>query len=206
MKLKVAVDCDDVLLGCMQLFVTIFNDIHRKFDEDGNQITVDKKLEDVTNWEFYKDWNVPESEIWFIFDKVNEAMFYIKPIDALAYKFMKKIKKKCKTDIVTARLKETRDSLVAKLYKHRIIEGITYDNLIIVNRRHKLAKLKLDYNIYIDDSPNLVDEMMNYDDKILLLYDRPWNRNVKLNRKTIRVKNWREVWKVISAIIKRNGM
>ncbi len=47
-------------------------------------------------------------------------------------------------------------------------------------------KLKLDFDVYVDDHPDLVEQVKDTD-KILYLYDMPYNRNIELNDNTTRI-------------------
>jgi len=198
-KLEIAVDVDGVLIDTMITFCNIYNDVY-----DGSEGFKRKTVEDVTSWQFNHEWGLPDEGLWNIFDLVSQQLLFVPIIDPLASKIMRKLRKKYIVDVVTAREEDDRDVLVRKLWKHRIIEGVNYDCLHIVDRHDFTAKLSMNYNIYIDDSPNLVEEIKKHKDKLLLLYDQPWNQHCDCSSNNIiRVKSWREVWKVILLLRKQ---
>lgn len=195
---EISVDVDGVLLDTMFTFCNIYNEIYETSKEFKR-----RSKEDVTCWEFNKEWKLADASLWYIFDLVAEQLLFVPLIDPISSNVMRKMKKTFIVDVVTARKEEEREALVRKLNRHRIVEDIQYDALHIVDRHDFKAKLNMPYNIYIDDSPNIVEDISKYKDKLLLLFDQPWNRHCKDYKNVIRVHNWREVWKVIVLLKKR---
>lgn len=193
--MKIAVDVDGVLLQTLVIFCDIYNDMFK--DSKG---FVRKTINDVKSWKFYNDWDFPEPIVWDIFDKVNERLMDVPLVDKYAKVVMRKLKAGNIVDIVTARKKDVEDSLILKLRKHKILKGVHYDSLYTVNRRHKQAKAKMDYDIYIDDSPNLAKALTDEKNKILFLFDQSWNRHVKLGNNILRVHDWKDVWRTFQII------
>ncbi len=187
--MKIAVDVDGVILQTLSMFCDIYNEMFK--DSKGFKRKI---LDDVKSWSFYKKWDLPEPIVWDIFDKVNERLLDVPLIDKYAKVVMRKMKANNIVDIVTARKKEVADLLSLKLTKHKILENVHYDSLITVNRRHKNAKAKMDYDLYIDDSPHLAKAIKEYKNKILFLFDQNWNRHFKCEGNIIRVHGWKEVW------------
>jgi len=197
-KLEVAVDVDGVLLDNMVTFCEIYNETY-----EGSKGFKSRTKEDVTSWQFNHDWNLPDAGLWAIFDLISEQLLFVPFIDPIASKIMRKLRGKFVVDIVTARKESDRELLVKKLWKHRIMEGVQYDCLHIVDRHDFTAKIDMSYNIYVDDSPNLVEDIKEHEDKLLILFDQPWNQHCKCTSNVIRAKNWREVWKIIVEINKQ---
>jgi len=69
--------------------------------------------------------------------------------------------------------------------------GFVYDDIIIV-RDHVDKYKRLDFDVYIDDHPEMSDFGMKYNKKVLL-YNRPWNEYKKFNWPVIRVYNMKDV-------------
>jgi 5'(3')-deoxyribonucleotidase len=55
------------------------------------------------------------------------------------------------------------------------------------------AKLALDYDLYIDDNPELAIKIKDYPNKKLLLPNCPWNKNIKDCEQVARFESWNEV-------------
>jgi len=197
-KLEIAVDIDGVILDTMVIFCEIYNEIY-----EGSKGFKKRTKEDVTSWQFNHDWNLPDTALWHIFDKVAEQLLFVPTVDPHASIVMRKLRSKFIVDIVTAREEGDRDLLVRRLHKSRIMEGVQYDALHIVDRHDFTAKIDMDYDIYIDDSPNLADGIREYKDKLIILYNQPWNKHIKEEGNIIRAKNWREVWKIILLVNKQ---
>ena len=83
---------------------------------------------------------------------------------------------------ITARNKKTM-GFVNKWLEYKKIQ---LDNVIVVNANE--SKAILDYNIFLDDSPIQVKQIA-HSKKIALVYNQPWNREIKENNNIIRVKN-----------------
>ncbi len=62
------------------------------------------------------------------------------------------------------------------------------------------SKLNYKFDIYIDDCPLLVDEIKEYPDRILLLYQQPWNLDCEEAENVFKVKDWYEVMEKIEEI------
>ena len=92
---------------------------------------------------------------------------------------------------------ENEQKLEVKLRRHRLIKGIHYEDIHMVGSAD--GKIKCDYEIFIDDNPEMVKQMKDYPRKKLLLFDQPWNRhiNTRKYKNVARVMNWREVWEKI---------
>jgi 5'(3')-deoxyribonucleotidase len=114
-------------------------------------------------------------------------------IDEDAPNIMKELKKCYKISIVSARNPEYEAPIVSKLKFHNVQKGIHYEDLILLNHKPYDIKLTLDYDIYIDDNPNLVEPIKKLKGKRLLLYDQPWNQNISDSKNILRVFSWRDI-------------
>ncbi|MEN2974919.1 MAG: hypothetical protein ABDH32_05000, partial [Candidatus Caldarchaeales archaeon] len=94
-------------------------------------------------------------------------------------------------DIVTARSKETEVYALEWLRKHEI----PYDNYVWVESGE--SKAMLDYDVYIDDSPFLARALQNKD-KIVLVYDQPWNRELIEANNIKRIRNLDEAYQYLN--------
>ena len=113
---------------------------------------------------------------------------------------MKKLNERYDLDIVSARLPEYRSSIINKLDSHDIVAGIQYTELILLHHRPYDIKLKQNYDLYVDDNPNLVEPIKKLKDRTLLLYDQPWNQDSVCEGNVHRVNDWKEVDKKIKEI------
>ncbi|TFF90566.1 MAG: hypothetical protein EU548_02355 [Promethearchaeota archaeon] len=188
--MKVAIDVDGVLLDLMVEFCDIFNERY------GTTYT----KEDVAHWEFFHDWNVTEEVVYEIFHEIYENSEVVPFIDRNAPEILESLHQNHLLDIVSARTFRFKVELKNALETHGIIKGVHYRNLVLVENKPYDLKLTLDYDIYVDDNPNLCIPIKKSSEKILLLYDQPWNQNVKASMNVLRVMNWKEIFSYFDQI------
>jgi len=182
--MKIAVDVDGVILNSIQLFIRHYNQTHK------THYTKD----DITQWDFFEDWNMSEKEFYSTFYMLYENEEAPPLIDDHIPEYLRKLNSTHKVDIVSARNPRFKRSLQQKLKKEGICQKEQYNNLIVVNEKPHNLKITLNYDIYIDDNLNLIPFLVAYPQKTLLLFHQPWNAHILLqSRNIIRVHNWLEV-------------
>ncbi|TFF94238.1 MAG: hypothetical protein EU543_01750 [Promethearchaeota archaeon] len=190
--MRIAVDVDGVLLDLMITYCEIYNE---RF-----QTNYEKR--DVTRWDFFEEWEINEREAFEIFHGIYEKTSVVPFIDKNALESLKDLNKTHHIDIVSARTRKFKKQLKKKLESHGMIKGTHYERLILVNDKPYDIKLNLKYDIYIDDSPHLATAVKQQEDKIIFLYDQPWNRSLKEEKNIIRVKNWTDIHQKIKDLEK----
>lgn len=188
--MKIGVDIDGVLLNLIEKVCEIFNELyHTDYTEN-----------DIRRWEFFKDWKVSEEIIYNVFYIAYEKSKTLSLIDDNAPQILKELNKKYRVDLVTARNFKYESQLIERLNSLEIKKGVHYENLIHVEPKPYDVKIKLDYNILIDDNPNLVNSIEKFPDKKILLYDQPWNQNYEEKENITRVYDWNQIEKVFQLI------
>ena len=182
--MKIAVDVDGVLLDIITPYTKLYNQL----------CNATYKKEGVKKWEFYLDWNLTEEEVFKVFYKIYNNAISVSLTDKEAPKYLQLLDQEHEVDIVSARSFKFKSQLKEKLNQCGIAKGIHYKKLILVDPKPYDLKLQLNYDIFIDDNPHLVDLIKEKAKSVLLLFDQPWNRESVCNEKTIRVKNWKEVY------------
>ncbi len=107
-------------------------------------------------------------EIFEIYERVTLAI-----LDPNLSRVLQGINNIFRVNLVAAHSSLFKTQLINNLNRHNIVKGIHYTNLIIVDNKPYDLKLSLDYDIYIDDSPNLAVSIKNRNGKKLMLYDQP---------------------------------
>jgi 5'(3')-deoxyribonucleotidase len=181
--MKVAVDIDGVLLDIIIEYCKIFN----------NRYGTNFQKRDVTNWDFYKEWNVDEETAFNIFYEIYADSNNVPFIDSNAPDILRTLNKIHDVSIVSARLPEYHNELVRKLRDHNIMQKIHYNKIILLHHNPPDIKLKEKFDIYIDDNPNLVEPIKYLKDRTLLLYNQPWNQESICENNVIRVYNWNDI-------------
>ena len=148
---------------------------------------------DVTDWEFFRNWRISEKEAWDIFLQIYQDSMKAPFIDEKIPEILKDLNIIHDVYIVSARMNKYRAPILDKLQHHEIYPEIHYLELILLYHKPYDLKLKQDFDVFIDDNPNLVEPIKKMKDRILLLFDQPWNRAVVANKNVIRVKNWNEI-------------
>jgi uncharacterized HAD superfamily protein len=185
--MKIAIDIDGVLLDIIVTYCEIYN----------KRFGTNYQKNDIASWDFFKDWNISEEAAFNIFYEIYADSMNVPFIDENAPKIMKKLNELYDVDIVSARLPEYRSSIVNKLKSHNIREGIQYVELILLHHKPYDIKMKQNYDIYVDDNPNLVEPIKKLENRTLLLFNQPWNQNSVCEKNVYRVFNWEEVYNKI---------
>jgi len=181
--MKIAVDVDGVILAMIPKVCEIYNE----------RFNTNYTKEDVRQWEFFKDWNISEESMYKIFDQVYEDSHTLSLVDENAPDVLKKLINKHNVDLVTARNLRFESELIKRLNSLNIKKGTHYENIIHVKAKPYDSKLTLNYDIIIDDNPNLIKAIREYKNKKLLLYDQPWNQNFQDKERVTRVYNWNQI-------------
>jgi len=185
--MRIGVDIDGVMLDLGSKFCEIFNELYE----------TNYYKENVRRWEFFRDWEVPEETIYEIFDKAYEQSSSIALIDEDAPHILRKLNEAHYLDFVTARNRKFESYLINRLNYLEIRKGIHYRDLIHVKPKPYDAKIALDYDILIDDNPNLVKAITTLPNKKLLLFDQPWNQHLGEKTNIIRVHNWKQIERLL---------
>jgi hypothetical protein len=188
--MKIAIDIDGVLLDIIIVYCEIYN----------KRYGTNYQKKDVTTWDFFKDWNMTEETAFNIFYEIYADSTKVPFIDENAPNIMKRLYELYDIDIVSARLPEYRSSIITKLNFHNVREGIQYVELILLHHKPYDIKLKQNYDVYVDDNPNLVEPMKQLKNRTMLLYDQPWNQDSVCEKNVYRVNDWNEVYKKIKEL------
>ncbi len=101
-----------------------------------------------------------------------------------------------KVDVVTGRSPETVQPVRAWLEGH----NVSYDKF--VRTASTMAKANLGYDVFIDDSAELMSILASKADRYGILYTQPGNRSATSIPKVFRVNRWEQVPAVLAAFRK----
>jgi len=181
--MKIAVDVDGVIFDLIGVFLNVFNRTYNSV----------YKKSDITQWEFYRDWGISESQVYKIFYQIYNNKFSIPLINEKIPDYLRIINKNHHVDILSARNHNFKSQLIQTLQKYNIIKGQSYEHIVLVNEKPYDLKLKFEYNLYIDDNPNLVGPIKKKKYTTLFLFDQHWNKDSICNKNIIRINHWREI-------------
>ena len=181
-RLKIAVDLDGVLAESMLVWCDRAN---REF---GTQL----KMEDLDSWSSWKRSSISKDDFYRLLDETWIDWEQIPPTEPGIADKVRRIEKFGDIDIVTGRSKGTEDA--AKRWVEN--QKVRYRQFVrVAGWRDKIL---LNYDVYIDDAPDLMPLVSHSPMAWAVLYDRPWNRDVPPMPKVLRAKMWRQIPRLLA--------
>ncbi len=182
--MDIAVDLDGVVWDLTSIFLDIYN-------EDYNENLI---FEECTKW-----FQFPQKRFEAVYPKTLKRIDDYPFLDENINHYLFLLMGKHNVKILTQN-QNTIEKLKKKLETQDIKEGFEYLELIRLSIPDN--KLNYKFDVYIDDNPNMIEHMSNYPDRILLLYEEPWNKKWDINDyvNVLRVKNWNDVMKKIEEL------
>lgn len=123
---------------------------------------------DISEWDFWKKYNINKFDFYKELSTCWKSWKDIPPTESKISHASKELSKIGTVDIVTAREDSTHDDVKNWLKMHDIV----FKNYVGV--AEGTEKAKLDYDVFIDDSPINAESMLAQG-KSVILYDQPWN-------------------------------
>jgi len=197
--MRIAVDLDGVLAGLQDAFLRELN----------TDFGTNYSTEDWESWDAYKYFSIfqvveekfgieaAKHLMWRYFDLAwliwRKMPVIHDSVDGVKYLKEKYNMPTDRVDIVSTRNRNTVGDSINWLQYHRF----PYDTYIALDAFGRHSKLELDYDLYVDDSPQLAKEILDYPNKELLLFNQPWNQDVELNHNITRVFGWSDILQII---------
>jgi len=182
-KLKIGVDLDGVLAESMLVWC------ERANKEFGTRLS----MEDLDSWSSWKKFPISKDDFYRILDESWDEWQKIPPTEPEIAEKVARIEKFGNLDIVTGRSKRTVEA--ARCWVDN--QNIRYRNFVrVLGWRDKIF---LDYDVYVDDAPDLMPLISRSPRAWGVLYERPWNRSVGDMPRVLKAKSWRQV----PALLKR---
>ena len=169
--MKIALDIDGTLADTMAAWIRHYN------ERFGESISV----EQAKVWSFWKELGISREEYVSIFSEAWSKWKEVSPIESNVGAKVNRLRLLGEVDIVTGRTSDTIDYVKNWLDYHKI----SYRKFVPVNSMRE--KVKLGYDVFIDDSPDVADEASK-NGLPAMLFDRLWNKHVTENAFIKRVK------------------
>lgn len=183
-KLKIAVDLDGVLAETMVAWCEKAN------EELGTRLTI----QDLDSWASWKKVGISREEFFRILDETWETWEDIPPTEPNIARKVAKIGRFGDVDVVTGRSKRTVEAARNWLASQKI--GFRRFVRVLGWR----DKVFLNYDVYIDDAPELMPLVSRGGLAWGILYDRPWNRDVASMARVVRAENWDKIPSLVKKI------
>ena len=183
-SLRIAVDLDGVLAESMLVWCKRAN------EEFGTHL----KMEDLDSWSSWKKFAISKDDFYRILDESWDEWQKIPPTEPELAEKVARIEKFGDLDIVTGRSKRTVDAARSWVDDQKV----RYRRFVrVLGWRDKTL---LNYDVYIDDAPDLMPLISRSLTSWGVLYERPWNKNVGDMPKVLKAKSWRQIPELLKRI------
>ena len=180
-ELKIAVDLDGVLAEAMIAWCELYN---KRYSQS-------MSLEEIRAWNVWKIVKITRDAFFRILDDAWLEWEKIPPTEEGVGEQVRLLHELGEVDVVTGRSPRTVPSAKEWLKAH----GVPYDRF--VRTESNLAKINLNYDVFVDDSPELMELIASRSTALGILYTRPWNRDTQMPSVVQRVTRWAEVPPVV---------
>ena len=183
--MKIALDVDGVLADVIESWLSYNNKIRP---------TISKSQ--ISEWDFWKNHDINKFDFYNELSICWKSWENIPPTENNIASATKQLSNIGTVDIVTARDDSTHNDVKNWLKLH----NIDFNNYVGV--LEGVEKSKLDYDIFIDDSPLNAKSMLEQG-KSVILYSQPWNLSFEDKRAT-RIHELKSAVSIIDNIITEN--
>ena len=166
MTLKIALDVDGVLADVIESWLSFSNKIRP---------TISKSQ--ISEWDFWQNHNINKFDFYNELSICWRSWQDIPPTESNIAYATAQLSSLGTVDIVTARDESTHDDVKNWLKLHKI-NFKSYVGVL-----EGIEKSKLDYDVFIDDSPLNAKSMLE-EGKSVILYSQPWNLSFEDKRAT----------------------
>jgi 5'(3')-deoxyribonucleotidase len=150
-------------------------------------------------WKAWETANISKAEFFDILDEAWFAWRSIPPTEEQLAQKVGRLLDFCKVDIVTGRSPET----VASAKSWLKSQGIRFNTF--VRTSSGIEKVDLNYDVFIDDSPDLMEMLTSKPDGHAILYTQPWNKEMREMPRILRANSWDEIPELIHRILNAAG-
>lgn len=152
------------------------------------------ELDDLDTWASWAKFGMEKDQFFQLLDETWDDWKSIPATEPNLSQKLAKILKFGQLDVVTGRSRQTVDS--AKKWLNE--QNIPYSQFVRVPGMKD--KVHLDYDIYIDDAPELMPLISRTVGKRGILYSRPWNHGVPDMPRIARVDRWAQIPRAIQRV------
>ena len=175
--MKIAVDLDGVLAESMEVWC----------EKANKEFGLGLKMEDLDSWSSWKKYGISKDDFYRMLDESWGDWHSIPPTEPAIAEKVAKVEKFGDLDIVTGRSKRTVEAARSWVDGQKV----RYRHFVrVLGWRDKIF---LDYDVYIDDAPDLMPLISRSPAAWGILYERPWNRSVGDMPKVLKAKSWKDV-------------
>jgi len=178
----IGIDLEDTMVGYSNVLLKLL------YREYGLKL----RFEDDVKWHLpdsFPPGSINDDQIKDLHKKlVNEEYQSMELVDPELPKVFDRLRKDFTIYIVTSSF-ATDDQIIQLLKSF----NIPYDKLVHVH--HHSEKIMEEVNIYVEDNPGLIAELAQAG-KYVIVYERPWNKEIQESSHIIKASNWEVVEKI----------
>jgi len=175
--LSIAVDLDGVLANTIQRFCKTINERHSTQFDNSSFI----------HWNGWEIAGIPKDEFFRTLDEAWYTWKEILPTEDNIGKKVRLLHNLGRVDIVTGRSPDTVAPAHSWLRQHEV----PFHSFVRTNGT--MEKAELAYDIFIDDSPDLMRGLASIPGKHGIIYTQPWNRDSPETQRIVRVERWDQI-------------
>lgn len=187
---KIAVDFDGTLAKTSCFICELIN------FKTGHNHT----YKDINKWNYWQEVGL-EKEFWAAYDFMDKkGRLSLEPYDEYTIPCLREMssQKGDSVDIVTANNQSAKSHIEDWIKYKGVYKASPLNlNVVCLGRVSCKEKLELDYDIYIDDNPNMAQEISNFPKKFLFLANAPWNKDIKNTENVKRFESWKFIYKLL---------
>ena len=170
-------DLDGVLAEAMIIWCDLYN---RRYSRS-------LSFEDIRGWDAWKLVNISRNEFFTILDDAWSEWERMPPTEEDVSQQVKLLNELGTVDVVTGRSARTVEQAKEWLKMYEI----QYNRF--VRTESTVSKIRLDYDVFVDDSPQLMERIASRSTALGILYTRPWNRESQMPPVVRRANSWSEI-------------
>jgi len=183
----IGIDLEDTMFGYSNVLLKLL------YREHGLKL----EFEDDKNWDLRESFppgSINDDQIKELHKKlVKEEYQSMELVDHELPKVFDRLRKDFIIYIVTSSF-ATDDQIIQRLKSF----NIHYDKLVHVH--HHSEKIMEEVSIYVEDNPNLIAELAQAG-KYVIVYERPWNKEIQESSHITKASNWEEVEKIVYKLV-----
>ena len=182
--LSIAVDLDGVLANTISSVCKIVNERYSTQFEPSSFV----------RWRAWEIAQIPKDEFFQILDQAWYNWRTIPPTEEKIGEKLRPLRPLGRVDIVTGRSPDTVPSALSWLSEH----DVQFDSFVRTDS--VVEKVELAYDVFIDDSPDLMTEIASSPHKSGIVYTQPWNKDTPELNRIHRANQWDEIPKLVQKI------
>jgi 5'(3')-deoxyribonucleotidase len=187
--MRFGIDFDNTLADVESVMLQLIN-----FKHDTKYVSAD-----IVNWDFLDQQGFGDS-FWAVYGMFDTTYLRraIPPVSPFAPAVVKWLEKRGhKVNIVTANKPEALPSIQDWLWGHGLDTKVKLLGRVSAGQKARLA-----YDVFVDDSPKLIEPIKRAPSKRLVLLSQPWNLGIDVKgvKNIYRAKNWEEVYEILKRL------